>query len=183
MMNKTMKSKSTLLLALFFAVSNSAWAIIPANLVKKGGGEVRYLKVIKVYDAALYTLDGARKQDILKPNTSRCIAIDYKVNLSVDKFILAAQTVLNRQHDADRLKAVKPQIEQLHSKYTDIKKGDNYTMCYDGKSRNTLLSLNGKAVSRIPQSADFADIYMGMWLGEKMPISVPLRNNMIANLK
>lgn len=159
----------------------NVWANIPTGLQTVGTGEARYLGVIKVYDAELAISPAASRATVLDADVSRCLKLDYTVDLTTDKFILAAETVLQRQHTAAILTQVQPQIEQLHQAYQDVKTGDVYQMCYDAKAQTTSLLLNGKAVTRVP-SAAFAQVYFGIWLGEKQPIAQELREALLQGL-
>ena len=157
-------------------------AVIPADLQTAGKGEALYLGVIKVYDAELFVSPDASRTTVLDAEVSRCLTLDYAVELSADKFSLAAETVLKRQHDAATLASIQPQLDQLHAAYVDVKAGDVYQMCYDAKAQTTRLQLNGKAVTQV-KSAAFAAVYFGIWLGEKQPIAQALRESLLKGLK
>lgn len=157
-------------MAAFTAVAN-----VPNELSKSANGEVRYLGFIKVYDATLFTQTNATPENILNPNVSRCLKLNYSVDLSKDKFVLATKTVLERQNSAEQLQKVAQQTQAVNNSYTDIKKGDRYLMCFDGRTEQTKLYLNDSPVLTLQNSAEFAKVYMGMWLANKQPISVTLR--------
>lgn len=159
----------------------SVGANIPAGLQTVGKGEARYLGVIKVYEAELAVSPDASRATVLDADVSRCLTLDYAVELTADKFILAAETVLKRQHNAATLAKVQPQLDQLHAAYADVKASDVYQMCYDAKTQATRLLLNGKAITRVP-SAEFARVYFGIWLGEKQPIAQELREALLQDL-
>lgn len=163
------------MLAIFFIGFSSA----QAEVLFKAKGEVVYRGLIKVYDASLYVDDRATKDNLLDVSTSRCLKLDYKVSLGKDKFLKAAGVVLQRQHSAQQLEAVQAQIDQLHGAYQAVKKGDTYWMCYRADSQITELRLNDQLLVEINDSADFAAVYMGMWLAENQPISEKLRNTFI----
>lgn len=146
-------------------------------------GEVFYRGLIKVYDASLYVDETATANNLLDANTARCLKLDYVVDLDKDKFIQAANVVLKRQHQPDTLKTVQAQIDQLHAAYQAVKSGDTYWMCYYTANQITELRLNDKLLVDIPNSANFASIYMGMWLAENKPISKKLRRKLLDSLK
>ena len=172
--------RKSLLLALC-CLPLSVWANIPAGLQTVGKGEARYLGVIKVYDAELSVSPDTSRATVLDAAVSRCLKLDYAVELTADKFTLAAETVLKRQHDTATLATVQPQLDQLHAAYADVKQGDIYQMCYDAKTQTTSLLLNGKVMARV-KSAAFAAVYFGIWLGEKQPIAQELRENLLKGL-
>ncbi|CAA6827940.1 MAG: Unknown protein [uncultured Thiotrichaceae bacterium] len=172
-----------LLLIVSGLFSVSVWANIPEQLTKSVTGEVRYLGFIKVYDATLYTQANATPENLLLPEVSRCLKLNYAVDLSKDKFILATKTVLERQNTAEDLGRVAKQMQLVNNSYTDIKKGDRYVMCFDRTSQHTKLYLNEKPVLSLAKSAEFAKVYMGMWLANKQPISVSLRNTFMNHMR
>lgn len=172
------------ILSLLLAISmplNSAVLEMPNELTLVGTGAFHYMGLVKLYDAELLASKNAKRENLLSPDVSRCLKLDYAVDLTKDKFILAADTVLQRQHDAATLEAVRPQVDQLHAAYQDVKSGDHYTLCYDSQQQQTTLRLNGKKLIEVP-NPEFARIYFGIWLGEQEPISQTLRELLLQNL-
>lgn len=157
-------------------------ASIPSGLQLSGEGEVRYMKLIKVYRAGLYVPPGVDRQRLLDAKVSRCLKLDYTVALSVDKISLAAKTVLTRQHGEQVFKQIRSDYDKLHRSYRDVSSGDTYTLCYDAASQSTSLFLNDQLQTRLLRSSRFAGLYMGMWLGRKLPISLALRDRLLAGL-
>jgi hypothetical protein len=160
----------------------SAAAKIPQDLSLSGSGEINYLGFIKVYDATLFAPPDVLKNDILADDCSRCLKLDYAVNLSVDNFIEAGETVLKKQQSETILASIKPQLDLLHQNYRDVKKNDSYILCYDADEQQTSLNLNGNTLVTIP-SSQFAAVYFGIWLGEENPIDQGLRSRLLAGLK
>jgi hypothetical protein len=158
-----------------------AVAAIPQELSLSGSGEIRYLGFIKVYDATLFAPPQTTKNDILADDCSRCLKLDYAVDLSVDNFIEAGETVLKKQHSETILTSIKPQLDLLHQNYRDVKKNDSYVLCYNAAEQQTSLSLNGNTLVTIP-STQFAAVYFGIWLGENNPIDQDLRSRLLAGL-
>jgi len=160
-------------------VSSSAMASYKKwPLVSKG--EVRYMKMIKVYDISLFSPTKINAVNILNPNVSKCLKLDYAVSLSVDKFRLATTKVLNRQHKPDYLKSIQKPLETLQSAYKPVKKGDSYNLCYNGSNKFMRLEMNDKKLIEI-QSEELAKAYLGIWLSDNKPISKPLYNSFFAN--
>lgn len=143
-----------------------------------GEGKAKYLGLITVYDAALYTRGKRAPIDILSPEVSRCLKLDYAVEVSAEDFIKAADTILHRQHDKKRLRRVEAEIDELHGSYSKVAKGDNYTLCYDAAAKTTALYRNGVVEVEIV-SEEFAEIYFGIWLGPQQPLSDSLRDRLL----
>ena len=143
-------------------------------------GEVRYLSIFKVYDIGLYSPGKVTSKNILNKNISKCLKLDYVVNLTEDKFRLATFEILQRQHSAEYLQKIKVPLEQLQSAYKPVKKGDTYTLCYNGKNKIISLVLNDKKLTEI-KSAELAKAYMGIWLSDNQPISMPLYRTFFSN--
>ena len=133
----------------------------------------------KVYDAYFYSEEILPKDDILNSDVSKCLRLEYAVDVSKKDFITAANKVLNRQFSPERLKAVENELNTLHDGYTDVKKGDSYSLCYHDADETTTLSLNGNDIVSI-SSADFAEIYFSIWLGSSDPLDKKLRKNLLA---
>jgi len=150
------------------------------NMQLLGKGEAYYLKFIKVYDAALYGEDLVEKKDILDKNISKCLLLQYSVDIGADDFITAANTVLARQFSTKQLGEVSRELEILHGGYQDVKKGDQYTLCYFKAAETTTLALNGEELVAV-SSADFSEIYFSIWLGKTNPLDEKLRTNLLAN--
>lgn len=176
-----MKGLPIVLFATLFATPLTVLANIPESLKTAGRGEALYMGLIKVYDAELSVSANASRSNVLDATISRCLQLDYAVDLSADKFTLAANTVLKRQHDATTLARLNPQINQLHQAYQDVQPGDVYRMCYNAKTQTTRLLLNGKTMTEV-KSAEFASLYFGIWLGKKQPIAQTLRDDLLKNL-
>lgn len=172
-----------LLLSTFLAILvTSAFAQapqVPDGLTLRGSGEVRYLGLIKVYDAFLYLAEETPPDQVLHPKSSRCLLLSYEVDLSVENFIEAADKVLNRQHDTEHIERIQNQLDQLNLSYRDVRENDQYLLCYDGNLKQTNLRLNGKLLTTLTSDI-FAEIYFGIWLGEKAPIDLGLRSDLLA---
>lgn len=165
------------LLLMTVLLPNTVMAIA-GDMVLVGNGKARYLGVITVYDAALYVRNTEEVEDILSPDTSRCLKLDYAVEVTAGDFIRAADTILARQHDKERLNRVEDDIKKLHRSYSNVGKGDNYTLCYDSGAKATTLYLNGRLQVDIV-SEEFAEIYFGIWLGAEKPLSEGLRQRLL----
>jgi Chalcone isomerase-like len=162
---------------LFLFSTGAGYAAISAmNLM--GKGEVYYLGFIKVYDAWLYATSATTTEEILHPETSRCLKLTYDVSLEVKDFVLGAETILARQHAPEEIAKWQKEIDMLHAAYRDVEKGDSYYLCYDAPQRLTTLTLNDTQLVAIP-SREFADVYFGIWLGTVKPLDEKLRDQLL----
>lgn len=148
----------------------------------RGEGDVRFLGFVKVYDAYLYTKDSNVETDVLAPEISKCLKLQYYVSLTPENFIEGANTILSGQYSAARLKNFEIELDQLHSAYQPVSEGDVYTLCYDADSVTTTLSLNGSALTAVA-SKEFSNIYFGIWLNKNEPIDKDLRDNLLATFE
>jgi hypothetical protein len=149
-----------------------------SQLILVGEGEVYYMGFIKVYDAALYVESKTNSQEIIDPETSRCLKLTYEVSLAVEDFVRGAETVLARQHSPGEIAHLRQEIDILHGAYRDVGKGDSYSLCYDAPRRLTTLALNDTELVAI-HSNDFAEAYFGIWLGAVEPIDEKLRDQLL----
>ncbi|SHO43689.1 chalcone isomerase family protein [Desulfopila aestuarii] len=171
-----------IILFLFLAfTATCTWAIgATSEMVRVGSGEIRYLGLIKVYDASLYlNAEQARTQQVLDSDVSRCLKLDYDVSLKVEHFVEGAETIMAKQHNQATIEAVRPEIDMLHQAYRDVEPGDSYFLCYDSKSGVTSLALNAQQLVAV-ESPQFAELYFGIWLGEKNPIDTKLRDQLLS---
>ncbi len=159
----------------FSLVMATAKDTLPQDMNLLGQGEVRYLKLIKVYSAKLY----ATKKD-MDQNPSRCLVLEYAVSLQPQDMITAANTVLEKQYSAATLARFQSQITDLHSSYQKVSEGDHYSLCYDSVRQVTTLSLNNQLLTTIP-SAEFAQLYFGIWLSANKPIDAALQRQLLAS--
>ena len=109
MLNKAIMLTLTVL---FFTITASSAATIE-SMQLVGKGEAHYLRFIKVYDASLYTTQSVMADDILKPDISKCLNLEYKVAVGREDFITAANTVLDKQFSKKELSGVEGELEHV----------------------------------------------------------------------
>lgn len=172
-----MKTVITLITLLFVTTTNSHAIVDSMQL--RGQGNVYYLGFIKVYGATLLTKNNIDTVNILDPEISKCLKLEYDVSLTSEKFIEGANTVLGRQHSVERLNTLKEEIETFHSAYLPVKEGDSYILCYNGDSATTTLTLNGDDLVSIT-SQEFSSLYFGIWLSPDKPIDKKLQADLVA---
>jgi len=171
----------SILILLLMLIGNCTWVgAAVSDMVRIGTGEIRYLGLIKVYDASLYLhADQVRIQQVLDSTVSRCLELDYDVALKVEHLVEGAETIIAKQHNQATIDAVRPEINMLHQAYRDVEPGDSYFLCYDSKSGITTLALNAQQLVAV-DSPQFAELYFGIWLGEKNPIDRRLRDQLLS---
>ncbi len=173
---------SIVIILIVFSGPDGAYAnSIPPEMQKLGKGQAYYLKFIKVYDATLYWLENTEERNILSSDVSKCLNLEYSVDVGKDDFIKAANSVLHRQFSKEQLAVVDREIEILHQGYQDVRDGDNYTLCYNSIEKVTDLTLNGSKLVTVSSTA-FAEIYFSIWLGKINPLDENLRNDLLAGL-
>ena len=171
-----------LIVGLVLLLSSSVYGISGIDgLQRIGQGEAHYLGFIKVYDISLYSSGGTESQNILSRDVSKCLHIQYTVDIEKSDFVEAANTILNRQFSAEQLALAKSGIDALHAAYLDVEDGDTYTLCYNSPSSMTTLSHNGNELVSI-DSPVFAEQYFSIWLGSTDPLDEDLRDDLLAGL-
>jgi hypothetical protein len=148
------------------------------SMQPRSQGNVYYLKFIKVYTATLLTQKGGNLDNILDPDVSKCLKLEYDVSLTSENFIEGADTVLSRQHSASHIDSLQEEITLLHDAYQPVQKGDNYKLCYDSGSAETTLYLNDADLVSIV-SRDFSSLYFGIWLSPDNPLDKNLQRNLL----
>jgi hypothetical protein len=154
-------------------------AVHGETLLLRGTGRLVWMRVVTVYDAALYLPADVPGKDVLRDVPKR-LELRYHVSIKGEKFGESAVPFLEKNVPAEELARLKPRIEQLNGFYRDVKEGDRYALTYV-PGKGTTLSLNGNPLGTI-DGADFAAAYFTIWLGAK-PISDTLRDELIGEAK
>jgi len=142
------------------------------TLVRLGQGTAHYARFVPIYDAALYLDAEADPQDVLNPHVAKRLDIVYRVPIKASDMVTAAEQILSRQHSEQVLARWQAQIDALHAAYRDVQRGDRYALVF--RPRHGLwLEFNGERVAQI-DGADFANLYLAIWLGDP-PLSAPLK--------
>lgn len=170
--------RNILLIIPLLLVFNAAQASTN-NLTAYSSGEVYYLGLVKVYDAALYVDEQERVADILNPLVSKCLELTYHVRLTTKDFVKSAEAVLSRQLSSQDLEKLKPHIELLHASYKPVEKGDRYRLCYQADLQQTMLKLNDEELVAIV-SEDFSRAYFGIWLNPEKPLDRSLQEDLLS---
>ena len=78
--------------------ADSAISAVKGYMQKVGQGKVYYLWFIKVCDASLYSSELTEAKDVLSGDVSKCLHLEYTVDIGRKDFVKAANIVLNRQY-------------------------------------------------------------------------------------
>jgi hypothetical protein len=178
-----MRLTFTLLLLL---LSNALWASEPLQqaafpsereqLQLKSQTVLTYLWV-DLYAVAFYTDAGVSPRDAVSQMRDQRLELYYLRAIDRSDVIKAAWTTLERQQPADRLQALRAEIEPMEANFKDIQPGDRYALNYSAEG-GLVLELNGKQVYR-NHNAEFARAYLGLWLAQD-GLSEELRERLLA---
>ncbi|ROM58177.1 hypothetical protein BK648_05330 [Pseudomonas poae] len=128
-----------------------------------------------VYAAALYAPTGISARQAWDQQKDLRLTLYYFRDIDRSDVIKAATTTLERQQASTTLARLKPELEQLHGSFRDIRSGDRYALDFrPGRGLN--LEINDTVVFS-SRNAELAKVYLGIWLGEK-GLSESLRNNL-----
>jgi len=141
----------------------------------RGAALLRWLKIFKVYVAALYLPKNGSPNDVLADIPKR-LEISYLVSIPGPDFGKGAEAILERNNSPSELARLRSRIDKLNAVYRDVKPGDRYALTYV-PGQGTELSYNGRPLITI-EGADFAAAYFGIWLG-KDPIDLEMRSQLI----
>jgi len=133
------------------------------TLELKGVGVLRYLRFIKAYAGALYTLPGLDPAAILS-DTPRRLEVEYFYALKGEDFGPATYKGLANNLESSEIERLRPKIDRHNSLYVDVQPGDRYALTYR-PGVGTELALNGRPMGVI-EGADFAAAIFSLWLGE-----------------
>jgi hypothetical protein len=145
------------------------------QLEMRGNGVLRYMRVIKVYAGALYTLPGISPDGILA-DTPKRLEVEYFLGLSGEDFGPATYKGLANNISAEEIERLRTRIDYHNSLYEDVQPGDRYTLTYI-PGVGTELALNGVPRGVI-QGADFAAAIFSLWLGDQ-PIDERFKRSLL----
>ena len=145
------------------------------TLPLRGTGRLVWMRVVTIYDAALYLPADVPGKDVLRDVPKR-LELRYHISIKGEKFGESAVPFLEKNVPREELARLKPRLEQLNGLYRDVKEGDRYALDY-APGKGTTLSLNGSPLGTI-EGADFAAAYYAIWLGAK-PISDTMRDELM----
>jgi hypothetical protein len=141
----------------------------------RGTGRLVWMRLVTVYDAALYLPAGVPVKDVLQ-DVPKQLELSYHISIKGPKFGESAEPYLEKNVPSQELAKLRQRIEQLNKLYRDVKDGDRYALIY-APGIGTTLSLNNVPLGTI-EGADFAAVYFAIWLGAK-PISDSMRDDLL----
>lgn len=154
--------------------------VIDKPLQRVATGKAYYLKVIHVYDAALYTADGRARFDAQTLDAGLCLQLRYLRTIRADQLIEAADTAL-ASLSTPPTPAQQAGIATIHAAYRQVDEGDRYTLCTQGTRtwlRRDDRDGPGETVAQVDQPG-FGALYLGIWLGPHA-LSPKLRDALLA---
>jgi hypothetical protein len=140
----------------------------------RGTGRLLWMRIVTVYDAALY-LPAEVPRTASLTDVPKRLELRYHVSIKGNRFGESAEPYLEKNVTPEALARLRPRIEQLNRLYRDVREGDRYALTY-APGRGTTLSLNNEPLGTI-EGADFAAAYYTIWLGAK-PISDSMRDEL-----
>ena len=143
----------------------------------RGTGTFRYRGLIRVHTAGLYGSEGFDPEKVLAPDQAKRLVLTYCRNVPKSAMVDSANAFLKKNVDAETLRSLRPGIDRLHARYTDVKAGDSYTLSYR-PGQGTELLRNNRRVELI-EGAEFARAYFSIWLGAD-PVHSGLRDDLLA---
>ncbi|WP_395608588.1 chalcone isomerase family protein [Pseudomonas sp. B22129] len=129
-----------------------------------------------VYAAALYTPADVSAKRAWNQQKDLRLALYYFRDIDRSDVIKAATTALERQQPTATLARLKPELDQLHARFRDIRSGDRYALDFrPGRGLN--LEINDQVVFN-SRDDELARAYLGIWLAPK-GLSDSLRNTLL----
>ncbi len=129
-----------------------------------------------VYAAALYAPTDISARQAWDQRKAVRLALYYFRDIDRNDVIKAATATLERQQSAATLARLKPELDQLHASFRNIRTGDRYALDFrPGRGLN--LEINAQVVFS-SRDDELAKAYLGIWLAPK-GLSDSLRNALL----
>ncbi|NVZ68458.1 chalcone isomerase family protein [Pseudomonas costantinii] len=129
-----------------------------------------------VYAAALYSPVDTSAKAAWDQQKDLRLALYYFRDIDRTDVIKAANTTLERQQTSATLARLKPELDQLHAAFRNIRSGDQYALDFrPGRGLN--LEINNQEVFS-SRNDELAKVYLGIWLAPK-GLSDSLRNTLL----
>ena len=138
---------------------------------------LRWMRLLKVYVAALYLAPGGEPDRVLEDVPKR-LEIEYLRGFSAEQFARATEVKIAENVDAATLQKLRPRIDRLNALYRNVSAGDRYALTYV-PGEGTELALNGAALGRV-EGADFAAAVFSIWLG-RAPVDEGLKRELLGS--
>ena len=129
-----------------------------------------------VYAAALYAPSDLSAKQAWAQQKALRLTLYYFRDIDRNDVIKAATATLERQQSAATLARLKPELDQLHASFRNIRNGDRYALDFrPGRGLN--LEINEQVVFS-SRDDELAKAYLGIWLAPK-GLSDRLRNSLL----
>jgi len=168
-MHRTAAILPLLLLALGSAAASDLFPqrikALEQNFEKLGEYRYVYRFFFDLYEAALFTEEGADAEDVL--NADEAFHLKFRYLREIDKAIIlkSADRMLERNLSREERASIAERVDRINRAYTGVKKGDSSSLTYK-PGEGTTLTINDKTVVTI-EGKDFARLYFQIWLGEE----------------
>ena len=148
------------------------------DLERQGYAEYRFARLLKIYAAALYLPPNTTRASLRRPGIPKRLDFYYFRNVDKNRIARTAKSILQRQLSPQLFAQLYPEYAALHETFDDAKRGDRFSVRFDGRTLE--LHLNGALVSRSTNPA-LADAYFGLWLHDS-PLSDRFRDQLLSGL-
>lgn len=148
-----------------------------ANLSLHRAALLRWMRLVKVYVAALYLAPGGDAGRVLEDVPKR-LEIEYLRGFTREQFVEVTEAKLADNVDAETFARLRPRIDELNALYRDVEAGDRYALTYV-PGEGTELSYNGKPLGRV-EGAEFGAAMFAIWLGPA-PVDERLKRELLGN--
>jgi hypothetical protein len=145
------------------------------TLKLQGAGLLYYKLLIKAVAAGLYLDERVGPAQVLSDVAKR-LEMQYFWGVSAQDLVKGSEAMLQRNLGSETIAALRPQIDQMHALYRDVKAGDRCSFTYM-PGIGTWLTLNGKILGTVA-GADFAAAYFSIWFGNK-PMDAGLKRKLL----
>ena len=135
--------------------------------------------MIKGCDMAFYTSTDSSRSELLG-DIPHVLEFVYARNIKAEQFASTAWKTLRRNWSDSHLEKLKPEIDDLHSLFRDVQKGDRYRLIYL-PGEGIELVLNGQSLGRVGDK-ELGETYFSIWLGDD-PLDHKLKKRLISGMK
>lgn len=142
------------------------------DIVIRGGGTMRWYRMVSIYDVGLW-VDAARTSASPLDDIAKRLEFHYCRSFSASDLAEATTATLGKNASMAERENLRPRLLRLNALYSDVVKNDVLTFTYVPAS-GTAVEFNGRLLDTIP-GADFAHALFAIWLGTD-PVDVSFRD-------
>jgi len=146
--------------------------------LRLNGAGIRYKFFFKIYVGALYLEHPSRDvKAVIGDNGSKRMVMHFLYDeVSREKLIAGWNDGFEKNITGERLKALKPRIDQFNSLFSTVREGDVIVLDYQPE-RGTEVIIRGEKKGLIT-GKDFNDALLLIWLGEE-PVTEDLKEALL----